>query len=360
MRGAALERLRGAFRSRKPDANRFPDPNRNVSRQPDLLTRNGATRQYPHGSVCADRSSSGGSRCRPAIRGLSSRSASLFRGKKLGFGCFARRRAFWPGAYLLQAEDYFQAKPILQELTATYPDSLPAARANYLLAQIAASENNFSEAAEYLTAYQQARPGVLDAFVLEQVGDLQAQAGENELALEAYSAAYLASDPSQNASLAIKVGGAYEKLGQLTPAAAIYRDVYARTEDIYLKAQLDLLLGRVSIAQGLVEEGFEYYQHAVDNYPETYDAFSAVLALLDAEQPVDELQRGLINYFRGQYDLANEAFSRYLEGDGLEKDKALYYQALAVRAKGLELAELESEERFALNQSSGTPQDQTL
>jgi soluble lytic murein transglycosylase len=189
---------------------------------------------------------------------------------------------------------------------------------------------------ESLPASAARRPG---CFVLEQVGDLQAQAGENELALEAYSAAYLASDPSQNAPLAIKVGGAYEKLGQLTPAAAIYRDVYARTEDIYLKAQLDLLLGRVSIAQGLVEEGFEYYQHAVDNYPETYDAFSAVLALLDAEQPVDELQRGLINYFRGQYDLANEAFSRYLEGDGLEKDKALYYQALAVRAKGLELAD---------------------
>ncbi len=279
--------------------------------------------------------------------------------KSSGSAALRAAGLFGQGLAYFKLEDFFQAKPILQELTATYPDSLPAARANYLLAQIAASENNFSEAAEYLKAYQQARPGVLDAFVLEQVGDQQAQAGENELALEAYSAAYLASDPSQNASLAIKVGGAYEKLGQLTPAAAIYRDVYARTEDIYLKAQLDLLLGRVSIAQGLVEEGFEYYQHAVNNYPETYDAFSAVLALLDAEQPVDELQRGLINYFRGQYDLANEAFTRYLEGDGLEKDKALYYQALAVRAKGLELAELESEERFALNQSSGTPQDQT-
>src|SRR5690606_3778381 len=122
---------------------------------------------------------------------------------------------------------------------------------------------------------------------------------------------------------------------------------------------LDLLLGRVSIAQGAVEEGFGYYQDAVNNYPETYDAFSAVLALLEAEQTVDDLQRGLINYFRGQYDLANEAFSRYLEGVGLEKDKALYYQALAVRAKGLELATLNSEERFALNQSSGTSQDQT-
>ncbi|MEL7644787.1 MAG: transglycosylase SLT domain-containing protein [Anaerolineaceae bacterium] len=279
--------------------------------------------------------------------------------KNSGSAALRAAGLFGQGLAYFKLEDYFQAKPLLLELLATYPGTLPAARANYLLAQIAASENKLPDAAEYLTAYQQARPGVLDAFTLEQVGDLRAQNGENELALQAYSAAYLASDPDRNASLAIKVGGAYEKLGQSNAAAAIYRDVYARTEDTYVKAQLDLLLGRVSIAQGAVEEGFGYYQHAVNNYPETYDAFSAVLALLEAEQTVDELQRGLVNYFRGQYDLANEAFSRYLEGDGLEKDKALYYQALAVRAKGLELAALNSEERFALNQRSGTIQDQT-
>jgi len=280
-------------------------------------------------------------------------------GRSSGSAAVRAAGLFGQGLTYFKLEDYFQAKPILLELRATYPDSLPAVRSNYLLAQISISENNFAEAADYLSAYQQARPGILDAFLFERVGDLRAQNSENELALEAYSAAYLASDPEQNIALAIKLGGAYEKLGQSNPAASIYRDAYARTEDIYLKSQLDLLLGRVSIAQGAVEEGFGYYQDAVNNYPETYDAFSAVLALLEAEQTVDDLQRGLINYFRGQYDLANEAFSRYLEGVGLEKDKALYYQALAVRAKGLELAALNSEERFALNQSSGTSQDQT-
>jgi len=276
-------------------------------------------------------------------------------------GSAAQRAAglYGQGLTYYKLEDYFQAKPLLLELIANYPDTLPAIRAHYVLAQILKSENNLTEAVNYLTLYQQSRPGILDAFIFEQIGDLRAQNGENELALAAYSNAYLASDASSNAAVAVKVGGMYEKLGQLNQAAAIYRDVYARTEDIYLKSQLDLLLGRVYIAQGAVEEGFNYYQHAVNNYPETYDAFSAVLALLEAEQSVDELQHGLINYFRGQYDLANEAFSRYLAGEGLEKDKALYYQALAVRAKGLELAALNSEERFTLNQSDGTPQDQT-
>jgi len=104
------------------------------------------------------------------------------------------------------------------------------------------------------------------------------------------------------------------------------------------------------VANGDPEQGYEYYQHAVDNYPETYDAYSALLALLDAEQLVDDLQRGLVNYFRGQYDLADEAFTRYLQSDGDEKDKALYYQALTARAKGLEMMNMNSEERLNLNQ----------
>lgn len=280
-------------------------------------------------------------------------------GKSSGSAALRAASLFGQGLVNFKLGDYFQAKPFLLELISTYPDSLPAARANYLLARIAVSEKNYSDAVNYLTAYQQARPGVLDAFIFEQIGDLRAQTGEHDLALKAYSSAYLTSDPNDNAALAIKVGSEYMELGQNEQASAIYLDVYARTADIYLKSQLDLQLGRASIAQGAVEEGFAYYQHAVNNYPETYDAYSAVLALLDAEQSVDELQRGLINYFRGQYDLANEAFDRYMEGDGLEKDKALYYQALAARAKGLELYAFHSEERFALNQISGTPQDQT-
>lgn len=255
-------------------------------------------------------------------------------------------------------EDFFHAKPLFEQLIATYPESLPAQRAYFLQAQIEANAGNPEAAITAWQAYLANRPDILDAYCYEQIGDLYSEIGDYNQALEAYRSAYLAPTLGSNANLAIKIGSTYESLGQLDSAISIYQDLYGKSNNIYLESQLDFLLGRAMVANGDPEQGYEYYQHAVDNYPETYDAYSALLALLDAEQLVDDLQRGLVNYFRGQYDLADEAFTRYLQSDGDEKDKALYYQALTARAKGLEMMNMNSEERLNLNQQGGTAYDQ--
>ncbi len=255
--------------------------------------------------------------------------------------------------------DLFQAKPLLEELITTYPESLPAQRAHFLQAQVALQEDRPEDAIAAWQAYLKIRPDVLAAYGYEQLGDQYTALNDYAQALEAYRTAYLASpQASDAASLGIKLGQTYAALGQPDAAIGIYQDFYSKTDNIYLEAQLDLLLGQALLASGETEKADSYFQHAVNNYPETYDAYSALLALLDANQPVDDLQRGLINYFRGQYDLADEAFTRYVQSDGQEKDKALYYQALAARAKGVEMMSLASEERLASNQQAGTPYDQ--
>ena len=254
--------------------------------------------------------------------------------------------------------DLFQAKPLLEELISSYPESLPAQRAHYLKAQIALKEDRPEAAISAWQAYLNARPGVLEAYVYEQIGDQYTAIGDYAQALEAYRTAYLASTQGSSANLGIKLGRTYAALGEPDAAVGIYQDLYGKTDNIYLEAQLDFLLGQAMLAAGNSEQAYSYFQHAVNNYPETYDAYSALLALLDANQRVDEMQRGLVNYFRRQYDLADEAFSRYLQSDGLEKDKALYYQGLTARAKGVEMMGLASEERLAYNQQDGTPYDQ--
>jgi soluble lytic murein transglycosylase len=258
----------------------------------------------------------------------------------------------------LKMKDNFHAKPLLEQLVAAYPESLPAQRGYFLQAQVALQEDRPEVAIAAWQTYLKNRPGVLDAYVYEQLGDQYTALNDYAQALEAYRAAYLASTQGSSAALGIKLGNTYAALGQPDAAISIYRDFYGKTDNIYLEAQLDFLLGRALLASGETEQGYSYFQHAVNNYPETYDAYSALLALLDADQPVDDLQRGLINYFRGQYDLADEAFTRYLQSDGQEKDKALYYQALTARAKGVEMLGLASEERLAYNQQDGTPYDQ--
>ena len=64
-------------------------------------------------------------------------------------------------------------------------------------------------------------------------------------------------------------------------------------------------------------------------------AHAAVVALLDAGAPVDEYQRGLANYHKGNYDLAIAAFDRLLAAEPGGRDGAArYYTGLSYLALG--------------------------
>lgn len=254
-------------------------------------------------------------------------------------------------------EDYFQSNRMLNDLINKYPATLPAARAHYILGEVALAEDHKDEALAEFQAYSTARAGVIDNVVFEKIGDLLLEDGQAEAAFEAYKTAYLAAPPTDNLSLAQKVAEGYVNLGESQAAIDIYKEIYFRTTSDYTKAQMDLLIGRLLTSIGQTEEANTYYQDAVNNFPYAYDSYSALLALLDANQEVNELQRGLINYYIGQYPLAIEAFDRYIANNNVDVDKALYYKGLATRAQGLVLAGFESNERTQANFSGGTPED---
>ena len=254
-------------------------------------------------------------------------------------------------------EDYYQSNRVLRELISQYPSSLPAARAHFILGEIALEEDREDDAlAEYQT-YAQARTGVIDPYVQEKIGDLLSENGQIEAAFEAYKAAYLAAPSSADLSLAQKVATGYADLGQSQTAIDIYKEIYIQTDSDYTKAQMDLLIGRILVSTGKPEEGYTYYQDAVNNFPYAYDSYTALVALLDADQQVNELQRGLINYYIGQNVLAIEAFDRYIASSNTNIDKALYYKGMAFRAQGLVLAGFGSIERTQANFSGGTAED---
>ena len=219
---------------------------------------------------------------------------------------------FGQGMVFYKQEDYYQSNRVLRELISQYPSSLPAARAHFILGEIALEEDREDDAlAEYQT-YAQARTGVIDPYVQEKIGDLLSENGQIEAAFEAYKAAYLAAPSSADLSLAQKVATGYADLGQSQTAIDIYKEIYIQTDSDYTKAQMDLLIGRILVSTGKPEEGYTYYQDAVNNFPYAYDSYTALVALLDADQQVNELQRGLINYYIGQNVLAIEAFDRYI------------------------------------------------
>jgi tetratricopeptide (TPR) repeat protein len=93
---------------------------------------------------------------------------------------------------------------------------------------------------------------------------------------------------------------------------------------------MDYLAGQAYLSSGRPAEAHARYKHAVENYPLSDYSYLGLVGLLDAGVAVDDLDRGLTDYFAGVYDKALEALDRHIasnpEGDGT----AHYYRAASL------------------------------
>lgn len=181
-----------------------------------------------------------------------------------------------------------------------------------------------------------------------QLGQARRAMGDHAGAIEAYRA-YLQNNPDMAAYVQPLIADAHETLGNTdgvmaamesavdAPAqrfravanrmrlASLYlaRDNYAgaiaqydaihdiaRTEAT--KGQVTYLAGRAEIAAGNTAAGYERHQKAINDYPRAAESYQALVALLDAGVPVDEYQRGIVDYYAGAYQPAVEALRRYI------------------------------------------------
>ena len=52
---------------------------------------------------------------------------------------------------------------------------------------------------------------------------------------------------------------------------------------------------------------------SVNSYPRAYDTYSALVALVNDGVEVNELQRGMIDYYAGQYAIAADVLKSYMD-----------------------------------------------
>lgn len=233
-----------------------------------------------------------------------------------------------------QAGNLGRAQQDLWQLINGHPDDPASRPAYFLLGEIYMQLERYAEAAQAYTVYVTLRPGVLDGYVHERRGDALSAVGDYAEAVAAYQAARAAIGIGSDISLQVKIARAHDRAGESITALEMYDAIAAATANEYTKAQMDLLSGQIYLAAGQTDLAYERFLHAVDNYPLSYDSYSALVALVNAGVPVNELNRGLVNYFAGQYGFALDAFRRYInqtpDGDGT----AQYYSALALRNMG--------------------------
>lgn len=223
---------------------------------------------------------------------------------------------------------------ILNELLNTYPESYWVANAQFFLGECYSIQQRWNEAAQAYAAYLHLRPGFLDAYVQELRGDALFASGSFADAIQAYQASADAPQLTDPVQTHIKIAKTYAAMGDHENAIRKLLAIYEATSNDYVKATVNLLAGQSYLALGLPEQAYARFQDSVNNFPRSYDSYSALVALVENGIPVDELNRGLVDYFAGQYAVAIEAFNRYLNSNPQHDGTAHHYKALSLRAIG--------------------------
>jgi soluble lytic murein transglycosylase len=221
-----------------------------------------------------------------------------------------------------------RALETLWQLTSLYPASPNAGRAYFMMGEIYTALQRYSEAAQAYTIYLTLRPGVLDAFTQERRGDAYNAAGDYSDAISAWKVALTAPQLGNATSLNIKIARAYFSNGDSSTALTMMDAITAATSNDYVKAQMDLLSGQIYLSLEQPDPAYQRFLDAVNNYPLAYDSYSALVSLVNANVTVDDLNRGLVDYFAGQYGYALDAFQRYLTTNPQNDGTVIYYEAL--------------------------------
>ncbi len=241
-------------------------------------------------------------------------------------------------------KNYSQARQTLEGLLSAFPNAEARAGAYYILASVYQQFDDSQNSADAYQHYLELRPGLIDSYVDESLGDELLAAADYDGAIAAYEAGLDAGRLGDNSILNVKIGNAQSAAGNYEGAIATYQSILDSTTNDYLKADMDLLIGRAYISLEQPSQAYTYYQDAVAKYPFAYSSYAALVELVNADQPVDELQRGLIDYNTATlttdmenqqelYGVAISAFDRYLaDNPDSHNDTAHYFRGLALRA----------------------------
>lgn len=236
-------------------------------------------------------------------------------------------------AYYLSG-DAHSALNTLRDLVEKFPYWDATADAYFFLGQTYETLDRYIEAADAYLNYLALRPGVIDAYMYELRGDALFAGGDYPSALKDYLAAFNSPRLSNTYSLEVKLARTYSITGDTATAIVMYNDLYLRSEDGYTKAQIDYLRGLAHASIGEIDQAQAYYLDAINNYPFAYNSYLALIELVDAEYPVDELLRGITDYHAGEYAVAIQAFDRYLTTEPVDPGTAHYFKGMSMYKLG--------------------------
>ncbi len=227
------------------------------------------------------------------------------------------------------------SQPQLDEEDNTKPDSEPGrGDAYFYLGQAYESENDCANAIEaYLSYLETSRDMV--AYVMPRIAACHLDQGDRVGAIKAFESA-VEGDAERFTEISLRKALArlYEEEANYPAAIEQYNAILdvARTENT--RGEATYLAGSAELAAGNTEAGYSFYKDAVSNYPQAYESYLALSALVDAGLDVDEFQRGVVDFHANAHDAAIAAFNRYIEANPEHREDVHLYLAWSYEQLG--------------------------
>lgn len=243
---------------------------------------------------------------------------------------------YWRGRAELSAGDTATAAETFRQFLADYPTDDLTRSAQFNLALALESSGTITET---LAAYEAAilPNDPIAAYIFERMGNAA-------LAAEAFPAAADAFLPALNrttdtgfqVSLREKLAQAYLGQKNMDAALAQYNAILDIAQIPAYRAKIMRLIGEAYLENDNPSAARKQFSATMETYPKTYDAYLALVAMVNAGFAVDDFLRGYVDYYGGSaYQPAIDAFGRFLETSPTENvDTAHWLMGWSWRAIG--------------------------
>ncbi len=210
---------------------------------------------------------------------------------------------FGAGVAALREGQFSDAVTLLSGFISTYPNDLHIPQAYFLRGDAYLGTSNWQPAIDDFKIYIKLRPGLLDSYAWERIGDASLALKLNDDALNAYAQASQGNPRSLTPLLQLreKVAAAYLNAGNIKAAVNQYDEILKIAKLPEYRASIAFAAAQVLLNSGDTTLAYSRYQDIVATYPQTSEAYRAMVALLKSGSQIDDYLRGQISFAAKDY-----------------------------------------------------------
>jgi soluble lytic murein transglycosylase len=201
----------------------------------------------------------------------------------------------------------------LTTLITLFPQDARAPQAYYMRADAYMGLSMWGEAISDYQTYLSLRPGLVDSYAYEGIGDAQLALGQVDNALASYSqAANAQRSLVPQLQLMEKVAQVYLNNGQPARAVEQYNAILQIARNAPYRASIEYAAAQAQLANGDSEGGVARLLSIFNAYPDRPEAYLSMQALTTTYGiDLDSYDMGRVSYYYGDYQAAIDFFSNY-------------------------------------------------